>query len=84
MVALSKLALNISKTIFIFFLDHKSIENNISIDGVNLQKVHSLRFLGACIDHQITWKDHITYISNELSKSIAIIYRASHVLDTKS
>ena len=60
------------------------MEHNISIDGVNLQIVDSLKFLGVCIDHQITWKGHITYISNKLSKSIAIIYRASHVLDAKA
>ena len=52
--ALNKLALNIYKTNFMIFSNHKSIENNISIDGVNLQKVDSLRFLGVCIDHQIT------------------------------
>ena len=51
---------------------------------MNSQIVDSLRFLGVCIDHQITWKDHITYISNKLSKSIAIIHRAGHVLDTKA
>ena len=82
--ALNKLALNISKTNIMIFSNHKSIEHSISIDGVNLQKVDSLKFLGVCIDHQITWKDHITYISNKLSKSIAIIYRASHVLDTNA
>ena len=82
--ALNKLALNIPKTNFMIFSNHKSMENNISIDVVNLQKVDSLIFLGVCIDHQITWKDHITYISNKLSKSMAIIYRASHVLDTKA
>ena len=82
--ALNKLALNIAKTNFMIFSNHKSIEHSFSIDGVNLQKVDSLTFLGVCIDRQITWKDHITYISNKLSKSIAIIYRASHVLDTKA
>ena len=46
------------------FSNHKSIEHRISIDGVNLQKVDSLKFLGVCIDHQITWKDHITYITS--------------------
>ena len=57
--ALNKLALNISKTNFMIFSNNKSIEHNISIDGVNLQKVDSLTFIGICIDHQITWKDHI-------------------------
>ena len=49
------------------FSDCRSIDKNISINGVNLQNVDSLRFLGVCIDHQITWKDRITYISNKLS-----------------
>ena len=82
--ALNKFALNISKTNFMIFSYHKSIEHSISIDGVNLQKIDILKFLGACIDHQITWKDHITYISNKFLKSIAIIHRAGHVLDTKA
>ena len=88
--ALDKLALNISKTNLMIFSHHKvcfrniHIKHSISIDGVNLQKVDSLKFLGVCIDHHITWKDHITYISNKLSKSIAIINRAGHVLDTKA
>ena len=82
--ALNKLAINISKINFMIYSNHKSIDNNISIDGVNLQKVDSLKFHGVCIDHQITWKDHVTYISNKLSKRIAIIHRASHVLDTKA
>ena len=51
---------------------------------MNLQRVDSLRFHGVCIDRQITLKDHITYLSNKLSKSMAIIYRASHVLDTNT
>ena len=37
--AVNILALNISKTKFMIFSNRKSIENNISIDGVNLQKL---------------------------------------------
>ena len=70
--ALDKIALYVSKTNFMTFLNCKSIENNISINGVNLLNVYSLRFCGVCIDHHISWKDHITYISNKLSNSIAI------------
>ena len=36
--ALNKLALNISKTNFMILSNRKSIENNISINGLNLQK----------------------------------------------
>ena len=37
-LALTKLALNISKTNFMIFSNHKFMENSISIDGENLQK----------------------------------------------
>ena len=39
--ALNKLALNISKTNFMIFSNHKSMEHNISIDGVNLKNLIS-------------------------------------------
>ena len=81
-LALNKLVLNISKTNIMLFKNHKSIKNNISINGVSLQKVHSLKFLG--IDHQITRKDHIIHISNKLSKSMAIIHRESHAIYTET
>ena len=64
------------------FSNGKSIENSISVNGVNLQKVDNLRYLGVCIDHQIIWKNHIAYTIKKLSKSIAIIYMAIHILDT--
>ena len=51
--ALSKLALDISNTNFMIISNRKSIQNNISINGVNLQKVDSLRCLGVHADHQI-------------------------------
>ena len=53
-LALNKLALNIFKTNCMIFSSRKSIENVISMNGVNLQKVHSLKFHGVCIDHEIT------------------------------
>ena len=37
-LTLNKLALNIYKTNSMIFSNHKSIENNISINGVKLQK----------------------------------------------
>ena len=59
---LSKFALSITNVYFVIFSNRKSIENSISINGVSLQKVDSLRFLGFCVDHHVTWKDHIICI----------------------
>ena len=82
--AQDKLALNISKTNFMIYSNRKSIENIIPNNGVNSQKVDSLRCLGVLTDNQITLKNRITYISNTLCKSIAIIHRVTHVIDTKA
>ena len=61
-VCLKQISIKYSKTKCMIFYDSKSIENSISINGVNFQKVDGLKFLSVCIDHQIIWKDHITYI----------------------
>ena len=60
--ALKKLSFSIYKTNFMIYSNHKSIENSISINGLNVKKVNRLNFFCVCIDHQITWNDHNTYI----------------------
>ena len=52
----------------------------ISINGNDIISVHVTKFLGVYIDEKLTWKDHIFYIFNKLSKSIAIIYYARPLL----
>ncbi len=81
----NKLTLNISKTDFIIF--GKGCQNanlNITINSADIERVYSTKFLGIHIDHKLNWKVHINYISNKLSKSIAIISKARSVLDTNS
>ena len=35
--------------------------------------------LGVMIDDQLNWKEHIKMIQSKISKTTAIIYKASHV-----
>ena len=51
----------------------------MSINVISLQHVDSLNFLGVCIDHQITWTDHIRYISNKLSIYLSMFHRLDAV-----
>ena len=53
---------------------------SISINGIDFIGVHVTKYLGVYIDEKLTWKDHMFYISNKLSKKIAIIYRATPLL----
>ena len=36
--------------------------------------------LGVMIDDKLNWKEHIKMIQSKISKTTAIIYKASHVL----
>ena len=82
---LNKLSLNLQKTNYINFSTNNSDSTiQIAINGSNIEKVNSTKYLGVYIDHHLNWKDHIAYISSKLSKSTAVIHKTSHVLDTKT
>ena len=83
--AVNKLSLNVSKTNFILFGNRKYKEEvNITINDVQIDRVYKTKFLGVMIDSKLNWKEHINIINNKISKSIAIIYRASKILNTDS
>ena len=83
--SVNKLSLNISKTNFIIFGNRKVKEDvKIKINNMNIERVFVTKFLGVLIDHQLNWKEHINYICSKVSRSIAIISKASKVLNFKS
>ena len=80
----NKLSLNVDKTNFIVFSRRRTINDvYIKIEGKNIERVTKVKFLGVIIDSKLTWKEHINYISNKISKYIGIIYKTKKVL-TKS
>lgn len=79
--SINKLSLNVSKTNYMVFTNRKVNHINVTIAGTVIDRVYVTKFLGVLIDCKITWKDHITSIASKLSKSIAIIYRASLILN---
>ena len=82
---LNKLSLNVYKTNFMI-LSTRRVDNNlnITINDFNIERVYCAKFLGEFIDHKLTWNDHVIHISKKLSKSIAVIYKASHMLNTNA
>ncbi len=42
--------------------------------------MYNTNFLGVIIDDKLKWKEHIKIIQSKISKTTAIIYKASHVL----
>ena len=64
---LNKLSLNLQKTNYITFSTNNLDSTiQIAINGSNIEKVNSTKYLGVYIDHHLNWKDHIAYISSKL------------------
>ena len=78
----NKLSLNIKKTHFMVF-HRKKIDGDIKIkiDDEEIDWVYKTKFLDVIIDHKITWKEHVTYVSGKMSRSIGILIKARNCLN---
>lgn len=56
----------------------------IRINGIEIEKVTEIKFLGITIDNKLSWKSHIGHIQRKISKNIAIINKAKYVLNYKA
>ena len=82
----SRLSLNTDKTkLVLFHTAQKHLTNNISlhISDKQIEQTNSMKYLGVLIDSQLNWKDHILNISKKISKSIGIICKLRHFVDTQ-
>ena len=58
----------------LFHRKRKNIINpSISINNVNIERVHSFNFLGLTLNTNLTWKDHLNIVSRKLSRAIGIL-----------
>ena len=51
---------------------------NIKLDGVSSNRISSTKFLGAIIDENLTWKNHIDAISKTISRNIGMLTKLKH------
>ena len=47
----------------------------LRVNHVNIKRVHSYKFLGVLISSNLSWFEHIQYISKKVSKNLGLIYR---------
>ena len=83
-LSLNKLSLNTEKTkCRTFHTRQKSIDPlTFSINGKQIENVKFFHFLGIMFDEHLTWKNHITMITNKLSKVIGILNRLKNTTDS--
>ena len=46
--------------------------------------MNSTKNLGVCIDHKLTWKEHIPSVCQKVAKCTAIINRIKHIVNKDS
>ena len=81
----NRLALSVSKTNFILFHSSKLKPNqsfSIKIDDVCVKQVDSTKYLGVTFDANLTWKKHINELCLKLSKTVAILSKVRHFVNS--
>ena len=56
----------------------------LSMNNSEIARTESIKFLGVSLDENLSWKTHIKYIENKISKNIGILFKARPFLNKKS
>ena len=49
--------------------------SKLQINNQTIERVDSVRFLGVLLDGFLSWKRHIKYIENNISKDSGLLYK---------
>ena len=81
---INKLSLNISKTKYLVFhpyqKDISQLVPSLTINDTEIERVNTFNFLDITLDENVTWKPHISILSNKISKHSGILNRWKHYL----
>lgn len=84
----NKLSLNTQKTKFMLFGSKAkpSVDGllNVYINGVKIEQVSHVKFLGVLVDEKLSWKHHISSLSSILSRNIGILSRVRYKLPVEA
>ena len=84
-VRANKLSLNVQKTKYMLFSNTVgTLSTDIVLDDTSLERISHFKFLGVILDEKLSWKLHIDYICNIISRNIGVINRLKLCLPKKS
>lgn len=81
---INKLKINTDKTKAMVICNKKpsTVQNNVTIDDVDIEFVDEIKYLGVVIDYKLTFKNHVNYIVKKVAKKIGFFGRISSNLGT--
>ena len=88
-ITTNKLTINVKKLNFVVFhpsrIKHKGQFNIKLTDGktsnfIYLEQKNYVKYLGVLLDNKLSWKPHIDYISNKISRTVGILSKLRHSL----
>ena len=56
----------------------------LNINNCKIARTKSIKFLGVFLDENLSWKPHIKYVENRISKNIGLLFKARPFLNKKS
>ena len=59
---------------------HRNCNHNLRIDGIDISRAASIKFLGVIISEHFKWKEHITIVANKIAKSQGVLNKVRHIL----
>ena len=79
----NKLSLNVKKTHYMLFKNRGVTEKDmcLKIHNEAVTQVKKTKFLGVTIDCNLTWKEHISYISGKIGKGVGILIKTRKYLN---
>ena len=84
MFSANRLSLNVTKTNYMFFWNRKlTVDISVKINKETINRINVTKFLGVMMDDKLNWKNHICLVKSKLSKSCAIMYRPSFLIDRR-
>ena len=77
------LVINEGKTNYMIFNFKKKInfEPYLSIADIEIERVKSTKFLGFMIDDQLSWTEHVNYISRKINSGLYVLRRITKLCD---
>ena len=81
-----KLSLNLTKTNFMIFHPRQkkiNVEVPLVMENTIIKQVVETKFLRVIIDQHLSWKSHISFVSEKISKTVGIIAKARFYLSSK-